>query len=198
VIPRYAIYGLCALLAILAGLSGVDSCRRAQGSAAEVQSAIHQGEATTHAQTAESLPNHTAELASAKADSARAWAEVRRLRKAVDAASSVVPDPVVPPQAGGEGAVDLRTQQLLAADRELIEAQDRQIKGLELALADEQARSEQFRLAYEAERKATAAQAVATKAWKDAVTTSRWKGRVEGFAAGFAAGVASGFVGGRW
>mgnify|MGYP000990923618 CR=1 FL=1 len=39
----------------------------------------------------------------------------------------------------------------------------------------------------------TAAQAAATAAWKQAVATSRWRGRVEGFAAG----VALGYVGGK-
>jgi len=191
--PRYAIYGLCALLAILAGLSGVDSCRRSQGHGSEIQSAIHQGEAQTHAQAAESVPDHSQALASAAADSARAWAEVRRLRKIVGTPLPALPDSAVPPQAGGDPAVDLRTQQLLAADRELIDAQDRQIQALTLALTDEQRRSAEFREAYEAERKATAAQAAATKSWKEAVTTSRWRGRIEGFAAG----VALGYVGGR-
>lgn len=188
-----AALGLALVIGGLGALAGLDSCRKAQGSAQEIQSAIHQGEANAHDSQAQAIPNHSQALEAAKADSARAWAEVRRLRKIVGAASPVVSNPVVPPQASGEGAVDLRTQQLLAADRELIEAQDRQIKALELAYTDECKRSAEWQAAFEAERKATAAQAAATKAWKDAVTTSRWKGRVEGFAAG----VALGYVGGR-
>lgn len=74
------------------------------------------------------------------------------------------------------------------AQGELIQKQDAQIQGLKLALSDEQKRSEQWRLAYESERKAQAAQQAATEAWKQAVTTSRWRGRVEGFAAGVALG----------
>ncbi len=83
--------------------------------------------------------------------------------------------------------------ELLAADAVLIAKQDAQIQGLTVALTDEQARSEQFRLAFEAERKATAAQQAATEAWKKAVTTSKWMGRAQGFAAG----VALGYVGGK-
>lgn len=82
----------------------------------------------------------------------------------------------------------------------LIEAQDvrigaleAQVTGLETAYSDEQARSEQFRLAYESERKATAAQEAATRAWKQALTTGKWWGRIEGFAVG----AALGYVGGR-
>lgn len=82
---------------------------------------------------------------------------------------------------------------MLAADAVLIEAQAGQIAALGLALTDEQRRSEQFRLAYESERKATAAQEAATRAWKQAMTTSKWRGRIEGFAAG----AALGYVGGR-
>jgi hypothetical protein len=191
--PRHIVIGLCALLAILAGLSGLGSWRERQGHAGEIQSAVHQGEAQAHVQAAESVPDHSQALASAKADSARAWAEVRRLRKLVDAKAPALPDPAVPPATGGEPAADLRTQQLLAADRELIEAQARENQALKLALSDEKKRSSEFKAAFESERKATAAQQAATEAWKKAVTTSRWQGRIEGFAAG----AALGFVGGR-
>lgn len=78
--------------------------------------------------------------------------------------------------------------ELLAAQDELIAKQAGQISTLKVALTDEQARSEQFRLAFESERKATAAQQAATEAWKKAVTTSKWRGRIEGFAAGVALG----------
>ena len=187
-----AMVGLALVIGGLGALAGLDSCRKHQGASQETQSAIHQGEANAHAGQAQAVPDHSQALASAEADSARAWAEVRRLRRIVGAPLPALPDPAVPAQAGGDGTADLRAEQLLAADRELIDAQDRQIQGLKLALADEQKRSAEWQAAFEAERKATAAQSAATEAWKKAVVTSRWRGRVEGFAVGLASGYAAG------
>lgn len=74
-----------------------------------------------------------------------------------------------------------------------MQALEAQIAGLDRAYADEKRRSEQFRLAYEHEQKARMAQEAATEAWKKAVTTSKWSGRLEGFAVG----AALGYLGGR-
>lgn len=74
------------------------------------------------------------------------------------------------------------------AQGDLIDKLQTQVGGLKVALDDEKRRSEQWRQAFEAERKATAAQQAATEAWKKAVTTSRWRGRAEGFVAGVALG----------
>lgn len=193
-VTRYVALGLGAILLVLASLAGVDSCRKRQGSQAEHQAAVHQGEANAHVQQAQAVPDHAAELAQAKTDVAGARAEVERLRRIVAAQRRQgVPDPASPAAPDpGPVAPDHRDE-LLAADAVLIAKQDAQIQGLTVALTDEQARSEQFRLAFEAERKATAAQQAATEAWKHAVTTSKWRGRVEGFAAG----VALGYVGGK-
>jgi hypothetical protein len=185
--------GLALVIGGLGALAGLHSCRRHTGQAQEIESAVHEGEANAHASAAQAVPDHTQALASAQADSDRAWAEVRRLRKIVDAKLPALPNPAIPPSTSGDTASDLRAEQLLAADRELINAQDLQIQGLKLALSDEQKRSDEYRAAFEAERKATAAQQAATEAWKKAVTTSKWIGRAQGFAAG----VALGYVGGR-
>lgn len=193
-VARYVALGLGAILLVLASLAGVDSCRKRQGSQAEHQAAVHQGEANAHVQQAQAVPDHAAELAQAKTDVAGARAEVERLRRIVAAQRRQgVPDPAGPAAPDpGPVAPDHRDE-LLAADAVLIAKQDAQIQGLTVALTDEQARSEQFRLAFEAERKATAAQQAATEAWKKAVTTSKWMGRAQGFAAG----VALGYVGGK-
>lgn len=208
--PRLNLYaaglGLALIVGSLAVLAGLDSCHRSQGESREHQAAIHEGEATTHAQAAESIPDHTAELAALKAETACARAEVDRLKQKLARPSVAgpavvpVPLPTVPqPPVGSVGGEDERgdlVERLQAqntAQAELIEAQDRQIKGLELALSDEQKRSSEFKAAYEHEQKARMAQEAATKAWKDAVSTSRTRGRLEGFAAGLALG----FVGGR-
>lgn len=173
---------------------GVDASRKHQGSAAEIQSAIHQGEANAHVSQAQAIPDHAAELATAKADVAGARAEVERLRRLLAAQGRErIPDPECSHATDPAPVAPDHRDELLAADAVLIEAQAGQIAALGLALTDEQRRSEQFRLAYESERKATAAQEAATRAWKQAMTTSKWRGRIEGFAAG----AALGYVGGR-
>lgn len=192
--PRYAAYGLCAILAVLVSLAGVDSCRKHQGSEAEHQAAVHQGEANAHVQQAQAIPDHAAELQSAKDDVARERAEVARVKRLLAAQSGhAIPDPAGPGSAMPPVVDPDPRDQIIASQGVLIEKQDSQIAALGLALMDEQRRSAEFREAFEAERKATAAQAAATKAWREAVTTSRWRGRVEGFVAG----IALGYVGGR-
>ena len=180
--------GLALILGALAAMAGFESCQRHKAEQAEQVSTQQAQEADSHAQAAESIPVHQAELAAAKAD-------VERLRKKLASRPApLAPLPAVEPDGGSGGGGDVAVLREQIAERdELIQAQDRQIAALESAYADERKRSAEFREAYEAERRATAAQAAATKAWKEAVTTSRWKGRVEGFAAG----IALGYVGGR-
>ena len=186
---RYVALGLGAILLVLASLAGVDSCRKNQGSQAEIQSAIHQGEANSHAVQAQAIPDHKAELQTAQAGVDRAQREVARLRRLLAAAARPgVPGDASPDPAAVEPVAPDHRDELLAAQDELIAKQAGQISTLKVALTDEQARSEQFRLAFESERKATAAQQAATEAWKKAVTTSKWRGRIEGFAAGVALG----------
>ena len=187
--PRYAIYAALAAALILGSLAGYKSCRKSQGSANEIQSAVHQGEANAHVSQAQAIPEHSEELATAKADVAGARAEVARLKRVLAAQQSV---PVSDHE--GSDSTDLppippdHRDQVIAAQDVLITKLDGQVLTLETSLRDEQARSKQFREAFEAERKATAAQAAATEAWKKAVTASRWQGRIEGFAAGVALG----------
>ena len=185
---EWAVAFIAAMVLVWAFTAGLDFYHRHQGAKAEQVSTQQAQEADHHAQTAESIPGQSAELAAAQA-------EVDRLRKKL--ASRPAPLAPLPPvgsdgDQAGLGDVAVLHGQIAERD-ELIQAQDRQIGALKLALSDEQRRSGEFREAYEAERRATAAQAAATKAWKEAVTTSRWRGRIEGFALG----AALGYVGGR-
>ena len=192
-ISRYAALGLGAILLVLVSLAGVDSCRRHQGASSETQAAIHQGEANAHAQAAQSIPDHSQALAEAQAGVDRARAEVARLRRLLAAQPRPgVPSNARPDPAPAEPVAPDHRDELLVAQGDLIDRLQAQVGGLKLALSDEQARSEQFRMAFEAERKATAAQAAATRAWKQAVTTSKWRGRIEGFVAGVALGYLEG------
>ncbi len=190
---RYLLLGLGAVLAVLASLVGVDSCRRHQGAQGEQQAQQHIQEANAHASQAQAVPDHSEALAAEKANTDRAWSEVRRLRALVASQTPGVPGPAEGAgPAVGQPATDHRDE-LLAADRVLIEAQAGQIAALDLALKDEQRRSSEWKAAFEAERKATAAQQAATEAWKKAVTTSRWRGRFEGAAVG----ALLGYLGGK-
>lgn len=202
-IPRIAAAGLGLVLLALVALAGVDSCRRHQGGQAEQQAQQHIQEAEHHAGAAEALPDHTqaiqraeARATSAEADVARERSENARLRRLVEAERwARVSDPAGPDAPGSEAVPVDHRDELLAADVVLIAKLDAQVAALKgengelrLALGDEQKRSSEWKAAYESERKATAAQAAATKAWREAVTTSRWRGRIEGFAAGVALG----------
>ena len=190
---RHILAGLAlALLAFYGVATGLDSCHRRQGTQGEQTSQIQHQEAQSHAQAAQAIPYHSQALAKAQADADRARAEVRRLRKLLDAQAPGVHDP---DSAGDAGAVPIapdHRDELLVAQDALIKAQDTQIQGLKLALTDEQARSGEWQQAYQHEQQARLAQEAATNAWKSAVKESRWRGRIEGFAAGVALGYAGG------
>lgn len=189
---RYGAYATLAVLLILGSLAGYKSCRKSQGSANEIQSAVHQGEAQTYAQTAQAIPDHTAAIQAAEARAKASENKAGNLKRERDSLlARLAAVPSVSPDLRDE--VIVKDAEVIQAQRVQIEDQTGQIAVLGLALKDEQHRSAEFQAAYESERKATAAQAAATEAWKKAVTASRWQGRIEGFAAG----VALGYVGGK-
>ena len=191
---RYILAALAAGLLIWWGIaSGLDAYHQHHGDQAIQESQAQDQEAQTHAQAAQSVPDHSQALASAQADVDRARAEVARLRKLLDAKPSIpVPNPngadsAIPPAV----APDHRDE-VIASQDVLIKAQDTQIQGLKLALTDEQKRSREWQAAYQHEQAARLAQEAATNAWKQSVKESRWRGRIEGFAAGVALGYAGG------
>ena len=88
---------------------------------------------------------------------------------------------------------------LLVAQGELIDKLQAQVGGLKVALDDEKRQSEQWRRRSGLSARPRPRGAAATAAWKQAVATSRWRGRVEGFAAGVALGyVGASDDGRRW
>lgn len=182
-------------LVVAGGISwAVQRHEEGKGSKNEAQSQQFQGAANADASHAQAIPDHTAELAQAAKDLVGARAEVERLRGLVAAQRRQrVPDPALPDPPKPESVEPDHRDELLAADAILIAKQDADIQKLTLALADKTRQADFYQSAFENERKATAAQEAATKAWKEAVTASRWRGRVEGFVAG----AALGYVGGR-
>ena len=192
---RYILGALAAGLLIWWGIaSGLEAVHQHQGTQQTEVSHQQDQEAQSHAQAAQSIPDHSEALAQAQNDVDRARAEVARLKRIL-AAKPIVPLPATPNAGSSVPSVmdgDNRDQ-IIASQDVLIQAQDKQIATLKLALTDEQARSAQWQAAFEHEQKARMAQEVATKAWMSAVKESRWKGRLEGFAVG----AAIGYVGGK-
>jgi hypothetical protein len=82
--------------------------------------------------------------------------------------------------------------QLESAKDELIAKQDKQIQGLKAENALQTTEIGQLKVALDLRDKQAMAQEAATKAWKEAVTASRWQGRLEGFAVGAIAGYLGG------
>jgi hypothetical protein len=178
--------GLCIFLGSLAALQGLESCR---GNKAEHTAAVAEGEANAHVQQAAAIPSHAEPLAKAQAGVDRARAKVAGAGKRVAAQPSV-------PISASTHADPADNQPLVLPDpgtADLVSAQDVLIAELRAALADEQRRSEQYRLAFEAERRRAVGLQIALDAQKHVQGASRWRGRIEGFAVG----VATGFLGGK-
>lgn len=155
-----------------------------------VSDTAHQ-EATAHVDQAQALePQETQqarEVQDAKAEVVRLRGEVARLRKgSAPQAPSLpdTPDTVAP-------LVDLAP--LVARQDELIQAQDRQIAGLEASLQTVTASRDHYKAAFEDESRARTAQTLALEASLANAKAQRWKGRVEGFVVG----LGSGYLGGK-
>lgn len=185
-------------------MAGLDSCRKHEGSASEVTANIESGVASVHQQNAQAQDPIIADL---KAQHEKDAANLGRLNAERDAllkrlASIPKPhvDPAVPGAVGSDGVgpsgnpgeLDL-LRATVEKDAEVIEAQEILIKNQSEQILVITKKAEEWEAAAKARERQALAQEAATKAWKDAVTTSRTRGRIEGFAAGFALG----YVGGR-
>ena len=189
---RYILGALAAGLLIWWGVAaGLDAYHQRQGAQQAQESNVQHQEAQTHAQAAQAIPDHTAAIQAAEARAKASEAKAGKLQHERDEllARLAAQPPALP---------DLRDE-VIAKDKEVIQAQSEQIVGqagqiaaLGLALKDEQRRSSEWQAAYQHEQNARMAQEAATNAWKSAVKESRWRGRIEGFAAGVALGYAGG------
>lgn len=154
----------------------IDSCHRKQGQQREVQVAVHQGAAETH-------------QAAAQAQDAQVPALKKRLQDSqaeVDALKAELAQ--IQAQGNVEGVDTPNYQGIIDGQAKVIDAQDKQIIVLkEEVVVLTLARDEWKKTAEEREKQALA-QAAATEAWKQAVSSSLWKGRIQGFAAGLALG----------
>lgn len=194
--PGDAILGLAFVIVALGATAfGVESCGKGKASNATDSAHVYEGQANAHADEARKKDAQIDALQTARDKAERDVAGVReevgRLRSAL--ASKVVPAPAGPGEPLPVPVVPDDRDDLLMAQGLLITKQD----ALIVVLKDENGAlvvaRDQWKSAFENERNRALAQEVATKAWKDAVTASKWRGRIEGFAAG----AALGYVGGR-
>lgn len=204
----YALAGVAAALLIGWGVTSLaDAYHQREAQRQEQVSKQQDQEAQQHASAAQSIPDHSAtvQATQAAADAtkegvARAREQVARAeRDLATHAGLPVPVPVAAGSAQHAPVAPDPRDAVIASQKVLIEAQDGRIKALEAANAealnafrDEQARSEQWHQAFIHEQQARMAQEAATRAWKQAVKESLWKGRIEGFAVGIATGYAGG------
>lgn len=199
-VTRYVALGLGAILLVLASLAGVDSCRKRQGSQAEVQAAIHQGEANAHqaqAQTSDAAyEDLKAKVDGQKQDLDRLNTERNALLRRL--AAKPLPNPNHADHIPGsdaldalEAAIDVRDE-IIAKDAEVIQAQAYFIEAQKAEIAVLVVSRDEWKATAEARERQAMAQAEATRAWKQAVTTSRWQGRGEGAVVGALLGLLGG------
>ena len=178
---RYLISLGVVLGALSCAVFAIDSCHRKRGQQQEVQVAVHQGTAEAHQDEA-------------KAQDSKVPLLQKRLQDA-QAEVAVLKDQLAHVQAQGntESVVAQDNAGTIDAQSKLILAQDKEISVLkEEVVVLTKARDEWKKTAEERLMQAQA-QAAATAAWKDAVSTSTTKGRIQGFAVGLALG----FLGGK-
>ena len=82
--------------------------------------------------------------------------------------------------------------ELLAADAVLITKLDDQVKGLQLALTDEQKRSFEWKATAEAREREAVGLRIALDAQKHVASSGKWVGRFQGLAVGLAGGYIAG------
>lgn len=188
---RQALAGLALVIVVLAGLAfGVESC--AAGKAGKGTDAAHvfQGVANAHADEARTKDAQIDALQTARdkaeQDVAGVRQELGRLRGAL--ASKVVPPAPSPSEPVPIPVVPDGRDDLLKAQDLMIAKQDALIGTLKAENGALVEARDHWRAAFEAERNRALAQEAATKAWKDAVVASKWRGRIEGFTAGVALG----------
>jgi len=193
---KAAAIGLGLILAILAGLAGYNSCRKTQGSAAEVQANIAKGEANAHQSQAQASDAVVSDLQAKHLETKKALDRLTNERvallKRLDVERQARLDAESAHPATIEPIPDVRDA-VIAKDAEVIAAQTVVIGQKDAEIVQLTTSRNEWKATAEARERQALAQEAATKAWKQAVTSSRWQGRIEGFAAG----AALGFLGGR-
>lgn len=196
----WKIAGTLALLGIIAAgtVFGVNSCRRRQASEAETQAYIASGEAGVHQSNATTSDTTVSDLKAKLADQtvilARVAGERDALLKRWNARS--LPLPALPSTTTDDRPALLEQLALASAviekDAAMIEDQSKVIETQALTIGTVTVSRDEWKATAEARERQARAQEVATKAWKQSVTSSKWVGRFQGFAAGVAVGYVAG------
>lgn len=167
---------------------GVESCRRQQGSGAEVQANIAAGEAQTHEAQA-GKADATVQDLQAKLDSkAKDLDRVSKERDALLKRLAAKPVPHVDPVVPNPGADTLDALEAAIADRDEVIAKDAELITVQAETITKQVQTiqvltvarDEWRATAEARERQALAQEAATKAWKGAVSSAEWKGRAQG------------------
>ena len=185
-------------LGVLAGVVfGIDAIRQHQGAGAEHNAAVASGEANAHQHNAQAQDAAIADLqAQRKADKAnldRVASERDALLRKLAAirqsnSHSAGDDPSPTQNVGSDDSALEAAEAVIAKDAEVIEAQANFIEGQKTEISALTISRNEWKATAEARERQALAQEAATEAWKKAVTTSKWRGRIEGFAAGVALG----------
>ena len=185
--------GIAAAL-IFGGLIGYQSCRKAEAGAAETQVHIADGEANVHTAQAQTSDTLAAELRATNAAQKKqldlVLAERRELLRKLAAIKPSGDDPSlaglpsIPP--------DDPRDALIAKDAEVIQAQADHIVGLNAMVSALTISRDEWKLTAEARERQALAQAVATKAWRQSVTSAELKGGAKGLVLGLMLGFAGG------
>lgn len=182
---------LIAIMAVLALLSFTTSSCQRKADGAQHQADTQKGAADVHAGEGVQADAQAQKDAQAVLE---ARAEVARLRRELDALRAarhlppaaperlpVGPDPQPAPTGDNPGLVVI-----VAKQDELIAAQDHQIKGLEAQVVTLTLARDDYRSAFEAERKRAELLELAAKAQKQAAVAAEWKSGLKGALAGAA------------
>lgn len=194
-----SLYRILLAMLVMVGLfgllvTGTESCNRKRGQAAEQKAQEAKGRADAHAgeagQADARAQAREGELADATAEVERIRVELERLRQRPVGVRPTVP--AAEPVPGPAPVEDLAP--VVAKQDELIQAQARQIKGLEAQVVDLTAGRDQWKAAFQSERDRALSLELALEAQKAVSKGALWRGRLQGVAIGFAAGYVAGRV----
>ena len=186
---QWKLIGGAVIAVILTGLlaTQVTSCRKKQATNAQTQADIAKGEADAHQAQAKDSDAKVADLqakvASHEADLGRLTEERNALLRKLATKPKPNVDPTVPVDPIPDPLGDVRDE-IIAKDAQVIEGQGFVIQSQKIEIIQLTESRDQWKSAAEFREKQALAQEAASKAWAKAVTSSRWRGRVEGFAAG--------------
>ena len=186
---------------LLVGLLGIaacatETCAKKTDSYIEEQAHAAKVEASTHEAEAKAkdaqIPDLQAKLNTAKADLDRVSAQRNALLLQLSQQTSgghvalpdTAPEPTHAPDVRDE--VIAKDAEVIAAQKNVISQQDTQI----LVLTGSR---DQWKAAYESEKRANVGLQISLDAQKTVSKSSKWLGRIEGFAIGFGVG----YLGGR-